>query len=751
MSEYHRLPCRFALLTHVVACALTVSALISSPCCDVSASDRQTFRDRILEDLESYCEDEGLTPLNDSTDLAVRGELLLLNDLMQRLAVCTRYPSPKKWQLYYFEGDAGPASVGGGVIMMSRGFYRQYQNDKSILAFVLAHEMCHDLADIVCARQPSAKYSFNPTKFFQNREILLRAKRAERYADTGATMLLPRVGFDRYAGVRWFKQHASTTDKVLGYLVRVRTFDEHGRLTATRDEYCHSLFDHGTYQERLDWLQAAADATWRSSGLPKPYFVGLNDDLTYDQAIITRYDGAGGAPQVGYPFDRNSSVFVHKWRDLLIQDFLRADGESGAIVRKEGSTNAWWVHGAIWATFASKGGPASFGAPLEDEQGHPDGSGDQYQHFEKATFLWHRATGVTEVLGPGWKPDQPRRNDTSKTPAGGEAATPSEYSAFFAPLSYDNGIYNIRGESGTCEYVDGWFRITGRRLIVNRGHRFADGLAQIETEYIAGQPEDAYGLVFRFSDRAGSGRYASYEVGIGNVGGWVLGRHDGSGPMVILESGMSEAIRTGPRARNTVAVICAGPRIQVLVNGTKVGEVMDSTYADGLVGPFSACADGVISFRNLRVDPTYARAPTPSEGQTDAGVPNVAGTWTGRGGRKDGRYGCQVTMVIAQAAGGMVSGRTYYQGDTGWTIDAQWSGSVTPEGTFMTTLGPWSSEGGSFDPGTGRSQLQPDGTIVLRGESPRSIGYVLRRTEASGVTAPGPRHEIYQGSELPPE
>lgn len=103
-----------------------------------------------------------------------------------------------------------------------------------------------------------------------------------------------------------------------------------------------------------------------------------------------------GANHTGRPADDPyfPAAGARRVGDGYLQTFCRHDGQPTGLMCRDGSPRAYWVHGAIWATYASGGGPARFGYPTGEEYGLPDG---RAQDFEKATIMFDNASGLTKV------------------------------------------------------------------------------------------------------------------------------------------------------------------------------------------------------------------------------------------------------------------------------------------------------------------------------------------------------------------
>ncbi len=95
---------------------------------------------------------------------------------------------------------------------------------------------------------------------------------------------------------------------------------------------------------------------------------------TFYAAIRDAYDRNGAYYGPGSTFDPcggNGSGYcqwVHGWCSGVTQDFIGGDGYAGAIMQRNSSPSAFWVHGPIWSYYASLGGACSaYGYPISDE------------------------------------------------------------------------------------------------------------------------------------------------------------------------------------------------------------------------------------------------------------------------------------------------------------------------------------------------------------------------------------------------
>jgi hypothetical protein len=421
-------------------------------------------------------------------------------------------------------------------------------------------------------------------------------RRAERAADIGAVAIM-RAGGQDLAGaeefVAWTASHLRH-DYHQAFFGNLRAGHAITAVLKPLDVWVDDqASDHGSVERRSRWIAAAIDDVSGGAGArtPAPDFVGQSDDFHLQQRIRDCWMRAvHGSFAIGWPYDNGGGVFVHRWTGGQVQDFRTASGGTSCIALQDGAQAAFWVSGAIWATYASGGGADNYGYPLGEEHDVAEG---RAQSFEKATLVWNRQTGrtVATTSEPG-------------SDKGGRAAD----GAYLDPMDRDNGKWVISDHS---YFRDGAYRMTGwattRQVL-------GDGLAQVDTEWTSGPERDGYGLVIKRQD-VPSGKLSGYEVYVYPVGRWTLARHDNGEITDLAGFPESDAIRCGPGAQNTVGVICRGGEMTVLINGRAVGTVTDGTYAQGAVGVFTGSKDVEAAFRNLKIDPNYR---LPSDGQTVA-------------------------------------------------------------------------------------------------------------------------------------
>ncbi len=124
----------------------------------------------------------------------------------------------------------------------------------------------------------------------------------------------------------------------------------------------------------------------------KRYAAGYYPDLAAENlGAVPEGENHIGRPADDPYFPAHAALRVG---DGYLQTFCRHDDQPTGLLCRDGSDRAYWVHGAIWATYASGGGPARFGYPTGEEYGRPDG---RAQDFENATIVFDSASGLTQV------------------------------------------------------------------------------------------------------------------------------------------------------------------------------------------------------------------------------------------------------------------------------------------------------------------------------------------------------------------
>lgn len=323
-----------------------------------------------------------------------------LSPLLKKLCAKTAWPDPSEWEIIYYRGGrkwkCNAFSAGSRVLGYSYELFQLAKADGE-LAAVLAHEMSHDQNGVVDLKidgnSSGGKIGRSERPDWQQIE--------EQSADVLGTFLLRDAGFPAGSAVNWH-DHSPEHGAWDAGMRRVHML---GRFGKTKQVKLEKKFEaHGTWPQRRDWLVAARDfALPADNGCSK--IIGMDRDFNIYQPVVARWNALfGSAPtdvsrdMQWWPFDNTGGVFMHGWGQGDCQDFIKRDGSQGCIMLKDGATTAYWVHGAIWATYASRGGPDKFGYPIGEEY---DVAAGRAQKFEKGVLVWNRSTGLTTEGGVG--------------------------------------------------------------------------------------------------------------------------------------------------------------------------------------------------------------------------------------------------------------------------------------------------------------------------------------------------------------
>lgn len=118
----------------------------------------------------------------------------------------------------------------------------------------------------------------------------------------------------------------------------------------------------------------------------------------------------------------------------------------------------------------------------------------------------------------------------------------------------------------------------------------------VDAKQVSGATNQPYGIAIRLNDSTG----ARYEFDVDGIGHWVLLRCDGQSCDRLVDYTASAAIHGGLNTSNTLEVRAKGTHFDFFANGTKIGQVDDTTYASGLVG-LSGAENGECVFANLTI------------------------------------------------------------------------------------------------------------------------------------------------------
>jgi hypothetical protein len=139
-------------------------------------------------------------------------------------------------------------------------------------------------------------------------------------------------------------------------------------------------------------------------------------------------------------------------------------------------------------------------------------------------------------------------------------------------------------EQQDCSMREDGYHITANNICFLAGAPIRDSYVTVTVTQMAGVEDLSYGLTLR---RASKGNYYSFEID--GSGRWYFYKAavDANGASVLtLLAGhtANPAIHKGKFEQNTLQVRATGQRFEFFVNDVKVGQVNDSSYAEGTVG-----------------------------------------------------------------------------------------------------------------------------------------------------------------------
>jgi len=184
------------------------------------------------------------------------------------------------------------------------------------------------------------------------------------------------------------------------------SFGEDGQMIALN--HAGGIWEKGNYQGSAE---IPVD-------LIRLFLVGVQDTGQVHDGIVRKFQRLGGRDVVGLPLEPDGEALARTSGNGMLQVFRSQDGHESGIMLRSGSPNAFWVTGAIWAHYASKGGPQYIGYPIADEE---EAEGGRRQRFERGTLYWSRAAGQVSKLNASGEPVRLRskNGDVTALVAGG--------------------------------------------------------------------------------------------------------------------------------------------------------------------------------------------------------------------------------------------------------------------------------------------------------------------------------------------
>ncbi|MCL6583640.1 MAG: DUF1080 domain-containing protein [bacterium] len=179
---------------------------------------------------------------------------------------------------------------------------------------------------------------------------------------------------------------------------------------------------------------------------------------------------------------------------------------------------------------------------------------------------------------------------------------------FFEDFNRGRADNWIDDESGVWSATDGVYRMTGTGVGALRAScynaPFDNFTYQIDVRRTQGNPDASQGMIFRLSP---TGNF--YVFAITSSGYYGAFKFDSRNGYELIPWTPTSAVKQGLKAWNSLKVICSGPTIEFLVNGTSLKTIKDnSPYLSGMVGVFAVDeqmeAQGskpIVDFDNIRL------------------------------------------------------------------------------------------------------------------------------------------------------
>jgi len=164
---------------------------------------------------------------------------------------------------------------------------------------------------------------------------------------------------------------------------------------------------------------------------------------------------------------------------------------------------------------------------------------------------------------------------------------------------YSNALTSASSDwstGGQCNFASDGYHIKNGYICYAPAGDLADTTATVDVKQLSGSTTAAdFGIALR---RTSQGNY--YQFGIDGNSEWDFGKVVGGTFKSLVEPTSNAAIHGGLNSANTLQVVAKGGHFDFFVNGTKVGQADDTTFASGKSGLYvSDQAEAV--FTNLKI------------------------------------------------------------------------------------------------------------------------------------------------------
>src|SRR5258708_8589297 len=179
------------------------------------------------------------------------------------------------------------------------------------------------------------------------------------------------------------------------------------------------------------------------------------------------------------------------------------------------------------------------------------------------------------------------------TPPATVTPTPSLRVVFQDPLTSDTNGWSTGGQ---CNFASDGYHIKNGYICYAPAGNEGDATFSVDVKQLSGSTANTdSGITLR---RTSQGNY--YQFGIDGNSEWDFGKVVGGTFKSLVDPTSNAVIHGGLNTTNTVQVVAKGGHFDFFVNGAKVGQADDTTFASGKSGLFvSDQAEAV--FTNLKI------------------------------------------------------------------------------------------------------------------------------------------------------
>jgi hypothetical protein len=164
---------------------------------------------------------------------------------------------------------------------------------------------------------------------------------------------------------------------------------------------------------------------------------------------------------------------------------------------------------------------------------------------------------------------------------------------------YSNALTSASDDwstGGQCNFASDGYHIKNGYICYAPAGDLGDATDSVDVKLVSGSTTAAdFGITLR---RTSQGNY--YQFGIDGNSEWEFDKTVGGTFTSLVKPTSNAAIKGGLNTANTLRVVTKGSHFDFFVNGTKVGQADDTTFASGKSGLFvSEQAESV--FTNLKI------------------------------------------------------------------------------------------------------------------------------------------------------